>query len=130
MPSLLKQTPDEMERARASKLAELGRLGPLVQGSLTRREVRCGNPNCRCAHGQKHVSHQLTRKVNNRTQSVYVPVDMVEEVSRWVSEYRRAKRLLKEVTELSEELLRGHVAARREDPDANDKPRRRPDSPR
>jgi hypothetical protein len=107
------RSPEELIEQRAAKLAELGRLGPLVQGSLTRREVRCGNASCRCARGERHVSYQLTRKVANRTRSVYVPVDMVDEVSRWVEQYRRAKGILKEITELSEELLRGHVAARR-----------------
>lgn len=109
-----KPSPEQLMQERAAKLAELGRLGPLVQGSLTRRMVRCGGANCRCARGDKHLSHHLTRKVANRTCSVYVPVDMVEEVSRWVAEYRHAKRLLRQITELSEALLRGHVAARKE----------------
>jgi hypothetical protein len=102
-----------LARQRATRLAALGQLGPLIQGSLTRREVRCGNASCRCARGQRHVSYHLTRKVKNRTQSVYVPVDMIEEVRRWVSAFRHAKTLLREVSALSEQLLRCHVAARR-----------------
>ena len=104
---------DELIEQRAAKVKELGRLGPLIQGTLTRRESRCGTASCRCARGDKHVSHHLTRKVAGRTVSVYVPVDMVDEVSRWVEEYRHAKGLLQDISSLNEQLLRTHVAARR-----------------
>lgn len=86
---------------------------PMIEGSLSAILVTCGNPNCRCAKGEKHISHILTRKVNKKTKSVYVPADMVEEVTAWVEEHRRLKKKLKEISALSEQLIKQHVAVRR-----------------
>ena len=86
---------------------------PLIEGSLSAVKVTCGNPNCRCAQGEKHVSHLLTSKVKGKSKSVYVPTDMVEEVSAWVAEHRRIKKALKEISALSEQIIRQHVAVRR-----------------
>jgi hypothetical protein len=88
-------------------------VGPLLQGSLAQIGVTCGNPNCRCARGEKHRSHILTRKVNGRTRSLYIPVDLVEEVRAWAGEHRRVKKLLKEISELNEKIIRAHVGTRR-----------------
>ena len=85
---------------------------PFVEGSLTKVRVTCGNPNCRCAKGEKHISHILTKKVRGKTKSVYVPVDMVEEVGKWVLEHRRIKKELKEISALSEQIIKQHVSTK------------------
>lgn len=98
---------------RDARVKELASLGPVMQGSLAEIGVTCGNPNCRCARGEKHRSHILTKKVRGKTKSLYVPVDMVEEVRGWIEEHRRAKKLLKEISELNEKIVRSHVSTKR-----------------
>lgn len=102
-----------LETRRDAKLRQLAEAGPMIQGSLTRIGVTCGNPNCKCARGEKHVSHILTKKVRGKSKSLYVPVDMVETVRKWVEEHKRVKRLLKEVSELNEKIIRAHVPTER-----------------
>jgi len=102
-----------LEVRRDAKLKLLARVGPVLQGSLAEIRVTCGNRNCRCARGQKHVSHILKRQVRGKTQSLYVPVDMVEEARRWVAEHRRVKRLLGEISELNRSILRAYVPSKR-----------------
>ena len=102
-----------LEARRDAKLKELARVGPVLQGSLAEIAVTCGNPNCRCARGQKHRSHILKRQVRGKTQSLYVPVDMVQEARRWVEEYRRVKRLLADISELNRSILRAYVPTKR-----------------
>lgn len=102
-----------LETRRDAKLRQLAEAGPMIQGSLTRIGVTCGNPNCKCARGEKHVSHILTKKVRGKSRSLYVPVDMVETVRKWVEEHKRVKRLLKEVSELNEKIIRAHVPSKR-----------------
>ena len=94
-------------------LQNLGGGKPMIEGSLAAIRVTCGNPNCRCAKGEKHISHIITSKVNKKTKSVYVPTDMVEEVTAWVEEHRRVKKKLKEISALSEQIIKQHVAVRR-----------------
>jgi hypothetical protein len=93
----------------------LGACGTSISGSLVRTLRRCGRMNCRCAQDPKarHVSHVLTSKVKKKTKAVYVPVDMVKEVERWVRERRRVRRLLAEMDALAEQLIRNHVGASR-----------------
>lgn len=98
---------------RDARIRELASAGPLLQGSLAQIAVTCGNPACRCARGEKHRSHILTRKVNGRTCSLYIPVDLVGEVSAWVGEHRRVKKLLQEISALNRRIIRAHVGARR-----------------
>ena len=98
---------------RDARLKELAGIGPVLEGSLATIGVRCGNPNCRCARGQRHISHILKREVRGKTQSLYVPVDLAEEARRWAEEYRRARRILHEISELNRAILRAHVGTRR-----------------
>jgi hypothetical protein len=85
-----------------------------MEGSLGKKRVTCGNPNCRCVkEGEKHISHVLTKKVRGKTKSVYVPVDMVEEVSEWIKEHRRVKEELKKISALSEQIIKQHVSTKR-----------------
>ena len=102
-----------LERRRDAKLKQLAEVGPMLQGSLAEIGVTCGNPNCRCARGHKHRSHILKRQVRGKTQSLYVPVDMVEEARRWVEEHRRVQQLLKEISELNRSIIKAYVPTKR-----------------
>ncbi len=102
-----------LEKRRAAKLKELAAVGPVLQGSLVEIGVTCGNANCRCARGFKHRSHILKRQVRGKTQSLYIPVDMVEEARKWAKEHRRVKRLLKEISDLNRSILRAYVPTKR-----------------
>ncbi len=98
----------------ATRIRQLGSGGIFISGSLVRTGRKCGNPTCRCATGgEKHPCCLLTSKVKGKTKAVYVPVDMQEEVAQWVKEYKKIKQLLKEVDQMSEQLIRQHVGARR-----------------
>jgi len=96
------------------KLTDLGKLHPFITGSLVEIQRRCGNPNCRCAReGTKHPAHLLTTKLKGKTQSIYVPVDMVEDVRQWCRQYHALKASIKEISECCEQLIRLHVKEKR-----------------
>jgi len=103
-----------LETRQKAKLRQLGSIGPLVAASLCRRMVTCGNPNCKCARGEKHESWCLTYKgKGNKTRTVHVPVDMVKEVRTWVKEHKRVKKLVREISWLSMEILKTYVPRKR-----------------
>jgi hypothetical protein len=102
-----------LETRRNALIKQLASVGPVLQGSFCQTKVTCGNPNCRCARGEKHISRQVTKKVRNKTKGLYIPVDMVEDVQAWTGEYRRAKNLLKEISDLNEQIVRAHVSSKR-----------------
>ena len=102
-----------LETMRGARLKELRMLGPVLQGTVASIGVSCGNPGCRCVRGEKHVSNVLTRKVNGKTKSVYVPSGMLEDAKKWSKEFRKAKKLLKEISDCSEKILKKFVATER-----------------
>lgn len=104
----------QLHKRREAKLRALGNLGPMVAASLCRRMVKCGHPTCACAQGDKHESWCLTYKgEGNKTKTVHVPVDLVDEVRGWVEEHQRAKALLAEISELSREMVKSYVSSKR-----------------
>jgi len=101
------------KREVASRLRKLAECGPLIDGSLVVIRRRCGNANCRCTRGEKHPAHYLTRKVGGKTQSLYVPVDLVEDVRKWHEAYRRSKKLVAEICERQRSVVRRFNTERR-----------------
>jgi hypothetical protein len=105
-PTLIRQ----MLRARVKKLAAQR---PVLTASLVRIAKHCGRKGCRCQRGEKHVGHYLTFKVSGKTRTVYVPLDLVEDVRQWIAEGRRLKLLMKESSALVVALVATHVTERR-----------------
>jgi len=96
------------EVRRDAQLKKLAGLRPFAAASLVEVKRRCGNPRCKCARGQPHRAHVLTRKVEGRTETVHVPKARLEEVREWVEQYKRLKRLIRAETEACLALLRHH----------------------
>ena len=106
--------PTLVRRMLQRRLKQLAPTGPLLAASLARVNKRCGQPSCSCHHGGPlHQAHHLTFTEGGKTRTVYVPQDLLEEVRRWVQEYRRLKGLIHEISQLTLALIRGHVPHRR-----------------
>ena len=102
------------ERRTASLLRRLGEVGPFVAATLSCVRHRCGNPRCRCARGEGHPSWRLTFKgKDQKTVSVYVPVDMLKEVRGWVRNYRVQKKLAAEISASQLARVRLYVREKR-----------------
>jgi hypothetical protein len=97
----------------AARLKKLADFGPMIDGSLVVVRRRCGNPRCRCARGEKHPAHYLTRKAGRKTHSLYIPVGLVEDIRRWNQEHRRLKRLVAEICERQRKVVASVRAERR-----------------
>ena len=87
-------------------LDRLRKIKPFVQASLSLTKKRCGNPRCRCVQeGPLHEVTLLTWKEQNRTHTLYVPMELRQEVERWVQEGKLLKRLVAEVSQAQREVL-------------------------
>lgn len=87
-------------------LDRLRKIKPFVQASLTLTKKRCGNPGCRCLQeGPLHEVALLTWKEEKRTRTLYVPIELRQEVAKWVQEGKLLKRLMAEVSEAQREFL-------------------------
>ena len=105
--------PTLIHRSLQARLKQLRAKSPVLAASLVTIRRACGNPNCRCARGQKHPGYYLTWKVKAKTHTVYVPVDLLAQVKQWTQEHRRLKQLVHQITQLSLALIQTHVSAKR-----------------
>jgi len=102
-----------LETRRSALLKRLAEIGPLVQGSYCTVKVKCGKPGCRCSRGEPHQACVLTRKVRGRTVTTHVPRDLRSEVEAWAQQYRQVMKLVKDISALSERIIRIHVQTSR-----------------
>jgi len=102
-----------LETRRSALLERLAGIGPLVQGSYCTVKVKCGKPGCRCSRGEPHQACVLTRKVRGRTVTTHVPRDLRSEVEAWAQQYRQVMKLVKDISALSERIIRIHVQTSR-----------------
>jgi len=98
-----------LEIRRDAKIKQLRKIGSVLQGSISTVKTTCGKANCKCARGEKHISNILTKKVNGKTKTLYIPNDMVNEAKKWVQENRKLRKLQKEISEYNEQILRKYV---------------------
>jgi hypothetical protein len=90
-------------RLRQTSLRQIAQLGPFIEGSLS------PFPRPGCTQPGWH----LTFKQRGRTHTLYVPMELVATVKQWTLNYRRLKRLIRQVTRHSRALIHSHVANRR-----------------
>ena len=95
-------------------LEHLRKIKPFIQASLNITKKRCGNPRCRCVQeGPLHEVALLTWKEEKRTRTLYVPIELRQEVERWVQEGKLLKRLVGEVSQAQREFLTSKKKSRK-----------------
>jgi hypothetical protein len=97
-PSRTGRTP--AERRLRSKLAQIISSQGLIRGTLLDRLRVCGNPNCRCARGQKHPALYLILSAGKRQRQLYIPAAWHDRVRQWVENHRQVKALIHEISEI------------------------------
>ena len=75
-------------------------LWPAALGSLSLRRSPCVRENCpACASGEKHPSHVLYCRIKGRRRGIYIPEELVAQVSRCLENGRALQELLHEAGE-------------------------------
>ena len=77
---------DAPERRWRSRLAQIAAAGGLIRGTLLERYRACGNPNCRCARGQKHRAVYLMLSEGGRLRQLFIPKAYEQQVRQWVAQ--------------------------------------------
>ena len=95
-----------LETKRQQMLARLGQDRPFVAGSLNRVERKDKQE-------RTTIYHLLTFKEAGKTRSIYVPKEMLKEVTRWIQNYRRIKKLLADTSTLSVSIIQQYVPEKR-----------------
>ncbi len=98
-------------RKRDALLKQLTHPKPFINGAIVKMARKCGNKNCKCARGEKHVSDYFSYrdKYKKRTNMIYIPIDMIEEVKKWNEEYKRMKEIMGEICEIQRKIIKQYV---------------------
>ena len=106
--------PTQLRRMLQARLRQLATDKPVLAASLVQIHKHCGRKNCHCHRGgPKHTGHYLTYKVQGKTRTVYVPLDLLDDVRSWIAEHQRLKHLLAEINQLTVALVKGHAQHQR-----------------
>ena len=97
----------QLESKRRELMRQLSKLGPWIEGTLVNTVRTCGKKNCACmGQGPKHPVMYITGKQKGKTVSLYIPRKLESEVSTWVENYRKAKELIREISNVQKEIIR------------------------
>lgn len=83
-------------------------LQEILRGSLMERYLTCGNPDCKCARGERHGPVwylSVTLDQSHRSGST-VPAEQVDLVREWIANYHSVKEHLEKISDINRELLR------------------------
>jgi hypothetical protein len=82
-------------------------LGEILRGTLMERYLTCGNPNCKCARGERHgpVWYLSVTLDQSHRSGCTVPSDQVAQVRQWIENYRQAKESLEKISDINRELV-------------------------
>ena len=101
---ILEQLEAERERLKG-KLAQVGDMRP---GSLVERFRKCGKASCHCAQPASEAhgpSWSLTRPIGGKTVTKVIPPgSAVEQTKAQIAEYRRFRKVVQELIELSVQI--------------------------
>jgi hypothetical protein len=105
--------PTLIRRMLDARLKLLSSDKPILAASLVQIDKRCGRQACHCQQegGTPHTAWHLTFKVKGKTRTVYVPLNLLDEVRSWVDEHKRIKAVLSEIHDLTVALVRTHAQA-------------------
>lgn len=97
-----------LQRRRRGLTELLPPLSEVLRGSLMERYLTCGNPDCKCARGERHgpVWYLSVTLDRSRRLGSTVHADQVEQVRQWIKNYHQVKDHLEKISDINRELLR------------------------
>ena len=100
-------TRDQLIATRQALVSRLPVTGEILRGSLVERTVRHSGGCTICAGGGGHPLSVLTvTYAGGRTRQLSLRREQIEEVRRWLGNYRKLREALEEICELNHGLLR------------------------
>jgi len=80
----------------------------ILRGSLIEQYKRCGKSNCKCINGRGHgpkfyLSVSIAR---SRPVMVYVPLTYKEDVEKALTNHKKIKEIMEQISDINRELLR------------------------
>lgn len=99
--SEIKKRLTEKEKRRVRSLISIIEEGNFIRGNLVNMRRVCGNPNCKCARGEKHESLYIHAFKGGKQKMIYIPKTLEPTVKYWVERYHKIVELMEDVSEIN-----------------------------
>ena len=99
----------QLNRRRLALEKQLAQLGPLMRGSVVNLGTKCGNPNCRCTRGQKHIKSYYSLSTNGKTSIIYLGKRREALAHECSANYKRLLQIIDEMTLVNMQLLKANA---------------------
>jgi len=76
----------------------------MIKGKLYQSARVCGNPNCKCAKGERHISWYLIVNRDGRSRQDYVGAVVPLEIQERVDRFRYYKRTVQRIRSIDREI--------------------------
>ena len=103
-PSTKRSTATKRGHLKAVEIIQSGE--PVYRGSLIEYSRRCGSPKCKCAQGQLHRGWALSVSVEGKTQVVYIPDALRQEVAAGLRRHEDLSKLIERISKADTQKLR------------------------
>jgi hypothetical protein len=77
----------------------------MIKGSLYKLYRKCGNPNCKCARGEKHEGNYISTSKDGETRLTYVRKRDIVQVVKQTGNYREYQKGMAEIRKINEEIF-------------------------
>lgn len=89
------------ERQIISRITKIVQYSDIVRANTVTMARVCGNKNCKCAKGEKHVSLYLSRSKQGKQRLTYIPRQLEEKAQWQVDRYLQLRTLIDELLEIN-----------------------------
>jgi hypothetical protein len=88
-------------------MKQLSKLDNCLPGNLNAAYLICNRGNCKCTRGERHgPSWRITWKEQQKSKILYIRNNEIKKVKNGITEYKKAKELLKELSFINLEILK------------------------
>ena len=103
----------EEMRKKKRRLGELqkkmGKLGPMMRGSVVELGIKCGNAKCKCVKGEKHRKLYFSLNKDGKTKLLYLGKSRADKAKELSDNYKKQQQIVEEMTILCMELLKARA---------------------
>ena len=85
---------------------QMTKLGSVMRGSVVKLANKCGNPNCRCAQGQKHQQFYFSVSKKGKTKLIFLGKSKVQKARKYTENYKKIVAIIEEMTDINMQLLK------------------------
>ena len=101
-----KELSEKLTQRIAELQKQMSKLGPAMRGSVVKIANKCGNPNCRCAQGQKHQQLYFSVSKKGKTKLIFLGKSKVQRARKYSDNYKTMVAIIEEMTDINMQLLK------------------------